>query len=121
MSGLTGYLTIGGTDLSNVFLGSSALVTNEFSGTRSGGTSYTFQVNPPLFPGQVICYTNGPTYSGALIANMYWGSYSNTINTVFSVGNAFSSISCYYSAGEYVTITMNAGVTQQITYYYRQM
>jgi hypothetical protein len=121
MSELTGYLTSNGTDLSSIFLKGSSAVTHQFSGTFSGATSYTFQVTPPFFPGQVIFYTNGPTYSGCLIANMYWGSYSNTINTVFNVGNAFSSVTCFYNAGEFVTITMNAGVTQQITYNYKQM
>ena len=125
MAALTGFLTSNGADLSTIFLNGSSPVTNQFSGTRSGATSYTFQVSPPLFPGQVTFYTNGPTYSGALIANMYWGSYSNTISTVFNVGNAFSSVICFYSTiapvGEFVTITMNAGVTQQITYNYKQM
>jgi hypothetical protein len=124
MSELTGYLTSNGTDLSSIFSAGSSLLTNENTGTRSGATSYNIQFVYSLFPGQVIFYTNGPTYSGALIANMYWGYYNNTITTVFNVGNAFSSVSCFYSTaapGEFITITMNAGVTQEIIYYFRRM
>lgn len=124
MAGLTNYLTINGTDLSSIFSGSSSLLANENTGTISGQTSYTIHFLYSNYPGQVIFYTNGQNYSGALIANMYWGTYSNTIRTVFNVGNAFSSVSCYYDTviqAEIVTLNMNAGVTQQITYFFRRM
>jgi len=118
---MSGFLTIDNVDLSNIFLNSSGALKNQISGTFSGSTSYIFEVLTPLFPGQITIYTNGPVYSGALIANIYWGSYSNTLTTVVNSGNAFSSVSCFYSAGEFVRITMNASVTQQITYNYKQM
>jgi hypothetical protein len=117
----TGYLTSNGTDLSSIFSAGSSLLTNENTGTRSGATTYTIPFLYDRYPGQVIFYTNGPTYSGALIANMYWGGYSNSINTIVNIGNAFSSVTCFYSAGEFITITMNAGVTQEIIYYFRRM
>ncbi len=121
MSELTGYLTSNGTDLSSIFSAGSSLLTNENTGTRAGATTYTIPFLYDSYPGQVIFYTNGPTYSGALIANIYWGGYSNTISTIFNVGNAFSSVTCFYNAGEFITITMNANVTQQITFFFRRM
>jgi hypothetical protein len=118
---VTGFLTSNGTDLSSIFSAGSSLLTNENTGTRSGATTYNIPFLYDRYPGQVIFYTNGPTYSGVLIANMYWGVYSNTINTIVNIGNAFSSVTCFYSGGEFITITMNAGVTQEITYFFRRM
>jgi hypothetical protein len=126
MSTLTGYLTRSGADLSNVCLNATSIPQNVNIGRVSGSTAYTIQFGYPLFPGQVICYTNGPTYSGMIIGNIYWGYHSNNIITVSNIGNAFSPLVCFYglvngTRGEYITITMNANVTQEITYIFKQM
>lgn len=126
MSGLTGYLTRSGADLSNVFLNAASIPQYVNIGRVSGSTVYTIQYGYPFVLGQVLCYTNGATYSGMIIGNIYWGGYSNAMTTVSNIGNAFSKLECFYglfngTTGEYIRITMNTNVTQEITYIFKQV
>ena len=120
MSGLTGYLTRTGADLSSVFLNTTSLIQKVTTGTQSGSTSYTIPYPYPWYPGQIICYTNGATYSGVIIVNIYWGSYSQTLSPTVKIGNAFSTITSAYTTTEHITITMNTSVSQAITYIFKQ-
>ena len=120
MSGLTGYLTRTGADLSSVFLNTSSLIQKVTTGTQSGSTSYAIPFPYAWYPCQIICYTNGSTYSGVIIVNIFWGSYSETLSPIVKIGNAFSTITSAFNTTEYITITMNTNVSQEITYIFKQ-
>lgn len=119
---LTGFLTGNGTDLSGVFLNISAKLPTQTLGILSNSTAYTnISYIYPNFPGQVICSVSGPSGSGMIIGNMYWGDHNNTITTVANIGAVFTGLSCTYNNAEFVSITMAANITQQVSYCFKKM
>ena len=109
MSGLTGYLTIDGVDLSNVFLNINGNV-NRRNGTNGPAVASNIWPDPNV-PQLCIAYTDYPSVSGVAYAYVFY-------NPSVSAGSGMSTptfIPAVGSGSPFASMTYTSGVIQVST------
>jgi hypothetical protein len=119
MSGLTGYLTIGGVDLSNVFLNING-VTQRQSGTNGPALASNVFFTPNM-PVLFAAYTDYPSVSGVVYAYAFYnpslaagsGMSTPTYIPPLGSGSPFTSIA-YFNGG---IIQVSTSTSQSYNYF----